>query len=105
MLDLRGISPVADYIVLATGTSSRQLHAMVRELAEMATAEGQPTPGYDGEESDGWVVADFFDVVVHLFSHELRRHYDLESLWADAKEVDWRAVTKPGQFAHVGATR
>lgn len=105
VLDLRGLSPVADYMVIATGTSDRQLHAMVRELAELAEAEGQPAPLYDGQDSKGWVVADLFDVVVHLFSHEVRGYYDLESLWADALDVDWRAVTRPGQFAKVGAHR
>jgi len=103
VIDLRGLSPVTDYFVIATGTSDRQIASVSQDVRELARQEGQGPPSSDGAEGGGWVVADFFDVVVHLFSPELRSYYDLESLWADAPRVDWRSVTRPGQFAKLRA--
>ena len=101
VLDLRGLSPVTDYFVIATGTSDRQIASVAKDVRELAREEGQGAPASDGAQGGGWVVADFFDVVVHLFSAELRAYYDLESLWGDAAAVDWRSVTTPGQFARL----
>lgn len=103
VLDLRGLSPVTDYFVIGTGTSDRQIASVSDDVRELARQEGQGSPSSDGAEGGGWVVADFFDVVIHLFSPELRSYYDLESLWADAPQVDWRSTTKPGQFAKLRA--
>lgn len=101
VLDLRGLSPVTDFFVIATGTSDRQIQSVSEEVRALARHQGQGRPVTDSGDSSGWVVADFFDVVIHLFSPELRAYYDLESLWSDARRVDWRAVTKPGEFSHI----
>ncbi len=105
VLDLRGISPMADYFVIASGGSERQLHSVIEELRELARQEGQSPAATDGHGSAGWIVADFFDVVIHLFSYEMREYYDLEGLWADAPRLDWRSATTPGQFARIGVQR
>jgi ribosome-associated protein len=103
VLDLRRLSPVTDYFVIATGTSDRQIASVRDNVQALGRQDGQGPASSDGAEGGGWVVADFFDVVVHLFSPELRVYYDLESLWGDAPQVDWRAVTQPGQFAKLRA--
>jgi ribosome-associated protein len=105
VLDVREVSQVTDYFVIGTGTSDRQIRAVSEELEEMAKAEGRTAFGIQGGESAQWIVVDFVDVVVHLFTGEARGYYDLESLWADARRVPWHGKTKPGQFARLAAIR
>ena len=99
--DLRGLSQVTDFYVIVTGTSQRQIHSVADDLKRLARAEGHTPMGIHGDGASTWVVADFVDVVVHLFDSHTRSYYDLESLWAEAKRVDWRAATEPGQFTHL----
>jgi ribosome-associated protein len=89
VLDLRGVSPVTDYFVIATGTSDRQMRAIGDEIAGHAKAVGQPVWHVAGRDSAEWVLLDFVDVVVHLFDEDHRRYYDLETLWGEAPRVDW----------------
>ncbi len=90
VLDLRGISPVTDYFVIATGTSNRQLRAVCDEIAAHGKAGGQPVWRVAGRNSADWIVLDFVDVVVHLFEQSLRAYYDLELIWGEAPRIDWR---------------
>jgi ribosome-associated protein len=95
VLDVRGISPVTDYMVLATGTSARQMRSVCDEIAEMAQQRGQrplAADGLEGEQGD-WMLIDFVDVVVHVFSGDARAYYDLDSLWGDAKTVPLPAAS------------
>jgi ribosome-associated protein len=95
VLDVRGISPITDYLILATGTSPRQMRSVCDDLAEWADAQGVSSHGADGLTSESWILIDFFDVVVHVFSQEARQFFDLDSLWGDAKRVEWNdAKTK-----------
>ena len=98
-LDLRGLSQVTDYYVIATGTSERQLRSIADDVRKLARIEDQGAARPEGLESANWIVVDCFDVVVHLFAAEARAYYDLESMWADAPKVDWASATRPGQFA------
>jgi ribosome-associated protein len=89
VLDVSGISPVTDFFVLVTGTSARQMRTVcdeIRELGETCNFHSLSRSGYDGE---SWILVDFVDVVVHLFSHEARLFYDLDALWGDAPRVAW----------------
>jgi ribosome-associated protein len=101
VLDVRGLSPVTDYFVLATGTSSRQMHSTADRAVEAGRAMGQKPFGIegvrpvDGSEPSRWVLIDYVDVVVHLFTEESRRYYDLELLWGDAPRVNWQKGWKP----------
>lgn len=101
LLEVRAISEVTDYILIATGSSERQMAATVDELKELARQEGHSVYGRDNTTASGWLVVDFVDVVIHMFSPEQRIYYDIESLWGDAKRIDWRAATEPGQFARL----
>jgi ribosome-associated protein len=89
VLDMREITPLYDYFVLATGTSRRQIHTMAEEIDAALRAEGDKRLGIEGYEASRWVVQDYGDVVVHLFDPDTRLYYALEELWADAPQVDW----------------
>jgi ribosome-associated protein len=89
VLDLRGLTPLFDFFVLATGASRRQVHTIVEEVDAAMRAVGDTRAGIEGYDSSKWVVQDYGDVVVHVFDPDTRDYYKLEELWADAKPVDW----------------
>ena len=103
VLDLRGLSTITDYFVIGTGTSDRQMASSADDLKRLATQEGRSRLGSGPADKGDWVVCDYGDVIVHLFTDAMRSYYDLESLWADAPKLEWEAVTEPGQFANLGA--
>jgi ribosome-associated protein len=90
VLDLRGVSPVTDYFVIATGTSNRQMRSVHDDIIARGQSAGQRVWQVAGLEAADWIVLDFVDVVVHLFDAEHRRYYDLEMMWGDAPRVRWR---------------
>jgi ribosome-associated protein len=93
VLDLRGISTLADYFVIGTGTSSRQMHAVLDYVMAHARTVGRRHFNI-GDSSDAtWLLADYVDVVIHLFDEERRNYYDLDGLWGDAPQVDWQPAT------------
>ena len=89
VLDMRGITPLYDFFVLATGTSRRQIHTLAEEIDAALRAEGEVRLGIEGYEASKWVVQDYGDIVVHVFDPDTRRYYALEDLWADAPAIDW----------------
>jgi ribosome-associated protein len=90
VLDVSGISPVTDFLVLATGTSPRQMKTVIDDLEEMAEAQGERALSRVGDDSASWTCVDFVDVVVHVFSQDARGYYDLDGMWGDAARVEWR---------------
>jgi ribosome-associated protein len=85
LLDIRSIATVADYFVVASTASERQMQAVVRDLEQTLRNEDGVRPlRVEGKSSSGWVLLDYGDVVVHLFSEEQRGFYRLEELWAAA---------------------
>jgi len=91
VLDLRGLSSVCDYFVIGTGTSERQMHAVLDRLRDFGRQVGRPPFRVADTASATWILADFVDVVVHLFDAEHRAYYDLDNLWGDAPRVDWQS--------------
>ena len=89
VLDMRGVTPIYDFLVLATGASRRQMHAIAEEVDAAMREVGDRRLGIEGYEASRWIVQDYGDVVVHVFDAETRDYYALEDLWADAKKVDW----------------
>ena len=89
VLDMRDVTPLYDYFVLATGASRRQIHTIAEEIDAALRAEGEKRLGIEGYQSSKWLVQDYGDVVVHVFDKESRGFYALEELWADAPHVDW----------------
>jgi ribosome-associated protein len=90
VLDMRGITPLYDFFVLASGASRRQIHTITEEVEAALRAEGEQRLSIEGFETSRWVVQDYGDVVVHVFDAETRAYYALEELWADAPRVDWK---------------
>ena len=90
VLDMRGITPIYDYVVLATGASRRQIHTLAEEIDAALRALGDRRSTIEGYEASNWVVQDYGDLVVHVFDPDTREYYALEELWADAPRVDWQ---------------
>ena len=91
LLDVRSLSPVTDYMIVATGTSPRQMRTVLDDEEEFGTPRGFAPISRSGYEGENWMLLDFVDVIVHVFSEEARVFYDLDNLWGDAKRVDWQA--------------
>jgi ribosome-associated protein len=89
VLDMRGVTPLYDYVVLATGSSRRQIHTIAEEIDAALHAEGDSRLSIEGYEASKWVVQDYGDLVVHVFDPDTRRYFALEDLWADAPRLDW----------------
>ena len=85
ILDVRGMTSYADYVVVASGESDRQVSSMAEHvLGKLRDSEGLRPVGHEGMDTGQWVLLDFGEVVAHIFYSEMRAHYDLEGLWADA---------------------
>jgi ribosome-associated protein len=88
ILDVRDLSSVTDYFVLASGTSEPHLRAIVDEVTEkLRDDQGLRPRAIDGTFQAAWVVLDYFDVIVHVMRQDVRERYDLETLWGDAPRV------------------
>ena len=83
-LDISEISTLADYFVLASAEDVRQLDALEDAVEEDVRLEVNK----EGESSSGWILMDYRDIVVHLFTKEQRAFYDLEKIWSDAKRME-----------------
>ncbi|QDU36892.1 Ribosomal silencing factor RsfS [Maioricimonas rarisocia] len=90
VLDLTGITPLFDYFVITTGNSRRQMHAIAEECDRVLAQQNSRRMGVEGYDESNWIVEDYGDVVLHVFTGETRELYDLENLWADAPQVDWQ---------------
>lgn len=88
MLDIRRVSLVADYFVICSGDSERQLGAIVDEILEKVKKQAGIIPlNVEGVPSSGWVLVDYGGVIVHVFAPSLREYYSLEKLWSEATMV------------------
>jgi ribosome-associated protein len=88
LLDLRPETIIADFFVIANGNSDRQLRALKDYVREDIKARHGRIPfSMEGTPESGWIVLDYGDVIVHLFSEEIRDYYDIESLWSHAANV------------------
>ncbi len=90
--DLRGLSNLTDYMVVCSGSSMPHLRAVLRDVRGLVEEwHGAKPVNAEGKADTRWVVLDYIDVMVHVMHDELREYYGLEDLWADAKEIDWKA--------------
>lgn len=91
ILDLRDLSDMCDYFVIATANNTPQLHAVLDEIDEQIKQHADEDPlSHEGLSGREWILLDYGAVVVHVFSAEARAFYRLEHLWGDAKRVDWQ---------------
>lgn len=88
LLDIRQLSPHVDYFVVCSGTSERQLKAILDGISEATLKKYSRKPRRtEGTAESGWILLDFVDIVVHVFSASLRKYYQLEDLWKEAPVV------------------
>lgn len=87
ILDIRNISPVTDYFVLCSASSTNQVRAIADHVEEGLDGLGVPQHHSEGYNNGRWVLLDYGDVVIHVFHEEEREFYDLERLWGDAPVV------------------
>jgi ribosome-associated protein len=87
LLDLRSVSLLADYFIICSGESERQVKAIVNETTKKVKEEGIKPLHIEGDSSSGWVLLDYGGVIVHVFSPTVRGYYQLEKLWSDASIV------------------
>ncbi|MDE6615345.1 MAG: ribosome silencing factor [Lachnospiraceae bacterium] len=92
VIDISGISVMADYFIIANGNSITQVQALVDNVEEKMNQSGFIMKRKEGNRSSTWVLLDFGDIVVHVFNNEDRLFYDLERIWSDGKTVDISAL-------------
>ncbi len=92
LLDLRGVTDMTDFFLIASGTSDTHVRAIGEHIMAELKKEGSPVHHVEGLEKGRWVLLDFVDFVVHIFHPTLRNFYQLERLWGDAQEVPLERV-------------
>lgn len=88
MLDLRAVTSFTDFFVICTGGNQRQIQAIADEVTARLKQEGQLPISLEGYDQAEWVLADYGDFLVHIFSEQARGYYDLERLWRNARPVE-----------------
>jgi ribosome-associated protein len=88
VLDLREVTSFADYFVILSGANSRQIQAIADEIHQRLKKLGEMPASMEGYDNAEWVLMDYGDYLVHIFSDKARLYYDLERLWRDAKTVE-----------------
>jgi ribosome-associated protein len=88
VLDLTGVTSFADFFVICTGANARQVQAIAEEVGLRLKESGELPISMEGYEQAEWVLADYGDFLVHIFSPKSREYYDLERLWRNAKPVE-----------------
>ena len=87
MLDLRDITSFADFFVVCSGSNPRQIQAISEEIGQQLKERGEYPVSIEGFENADWILADYGDYLIHVFSEKARAYYDLERLWRHAKTV------------------
>ncbi len=87
-IDVREHCSYTSYVVIVSARSERQVGAIAEQVLVSLKEVGVPSLGSEGKKQQHWALVDFGDVIVHVFHHPMRTHYNLEGLWADAKQLD-----------------
>lgn len=91
LIKIEDISSLADYFVIATGRGETHVRSLTDEVDEKLKAQGAAPARIEGYRSNSWILLDYSQVVVHVFTQEARDFYDLDRLWRDGAKVDWQA--------------
>ena len=103
VLDMADASSITDYFLICSGGSQRQVQAIADAIGEQLKQAGITSLGVEGYREGHWILMDYGDVIVHIFSQETREFYDLERLWANAPKIDLSRETA-GVTPHHGAS-
>jgi ribosome-associated protein len=95
ILEVKKLSSFADYFVISSGSSDRQVQAIASHIVEKLGMQGLHPLGIEGKREGRWVLLDYGDVIIHIFYHPIREFYDLDRLWSDAPKVELPPVRKP----------
>jgi len=87
VLDIKGMTSIADYFVIVSGNSSSQVDALAREIDEKLSEKGEKPQNQEGKNSSRWIILDFGDIIVHVFHKDEREYYNLERLWEENQET------------------
>ena len=85
VIDIAEKSSFADFLVVASGTSDRHIESLIDDVEDLAAQDGVPTKGIEGKNGTGWILLDLGDVIVNIFSREMRTKYNIEKVWADCE--------------------
>jgi len=94
ILDVRKITSISDYFIICSTSNERQARAIAEDMRLKMRDLGKREIGVEGMEDGRWVLQDFADIVLHIFHESQREFYDIEGLWADAKQVRWKKPSK-----------
>jgi ribosome-associated protein len=103
VIDVRGKSPMSDLLIIGSGTSERQMRSALAHLEDLGAQSQYPCHRSASDDRGTWLLADFFNVVVHLFEPSARAHYDLEMMWGDAPRLAWERPSPPAKRARPAA--
>ena len=87
VLDVQELTSIADYFIIASGESERQVKAIANHISREISSEYKTTPLIEGAGTSMWVLLDFDDIVVHVFKTDIRQYYGLEKMWSDAPRI------------------
>ena len=87
IINIEGVSVLADYFIIASGTNHNPVQAMADSVEETLGKAGHPAKQTEGYRCANWILLDYGDIIVHLFDTENRLFYDLERIWRDGKEI------------------
>ena len=87
MIDLREVTSFTDFLIICSGSNTRQVQAIADDVGEKLSKVGERPASMEGYKNAEWVLMDYGDYVVHVFSDHARGYYDIERLWRDATEV------------------
>jgi len=88
VIDIRKVSVIADYFIIASGTNSHQIQSMADNVEEELGRAGYSPRHVEGYVNASWVLMDYNDIIIHIFSEESRIFYDLERIWRDGVDID-----------------
>jgi ribosome-associated protein len=88
VIDISGVSVLADYFIIANGTNENQVKALVDNVQEELSKMGYEPKQVEGYRTANWILLDYGDIIVHVFSKEDRLFYDLERIWRDGKDIE-----------------
>lgn len=92
IIKIDDISSIADYFVIATGTSNTHVKTLADEVEYQLDQAGLSVTSVEGQRNDTWILLDYIDVVVHVFSEDAREYYDLERLWEDGETISQQSA-------------
>ena len=95
ILELKEVSAVADYFLICSGRSDRQVQAIAQGIDERMREKGVRPLGEEGMQQGRWILLDYADVVIHIFYDHVRLYYDLEGLWREAPRIDASRIEAP----------